>query len=274
MNKDYYKILDANIDDDISIIKKKFRKLSLIHHPDKNGGDQSKFNAINEAYSILGKEDTKHSYDIFYKQHYRKQTNNNINLETTNKPVETSKIITNNIPLLTLELEITLEQAFEGYMAPLIVERNITKTENNEIFKSIEKEKLYVNIPIGIDSNETIMIYKKGHIVQDNQGDIKININVKNETIFDREGIDLILYHSISLKEALCGFSFNIKHLNGNTFKINNQPGNIINMNSKKVVKNMGIKRDNYVGNLIIIFKINFPSSLTQEQIEGLEKIL
>jgi DnaJ homolog subfamily A member 2 len=271
MNKDYYSILEASIDDDISIIKKKFRKLSLKHHPDKNGGENSRFNDINEAYTILGNQDKKYSYDTFYKQHFKKRETDYNN---SYKPVEIIKTKNTTIPILNLNLEISLEQAFEGYMAPIIIERNITTLENNETFKSIEKEKIYVTIPIGIDSNENIMIHNKGHIYENEQGDIKIDINVKNDTIFEREGIDLLLHHIITLKEALCGFSFNIKHLNGNTFKINNHPGNIINTNSKKIVKNMGIKRDKYTGNLIIIFKINFPNTLSTEQIEGLKQIL
>ena len=38
---------DANEND----IKKSFRKLTLIHHPDK-GGDESKFKEINAAYEV------------------------------------------------------------------------------------------------------------------------------------------------------------------------------------------------------------------------------
>ena len=48
--KDYYSILGVNKDATADEIKKAFRKKSLIHHPDKNGGEDTEFKRINEAY--------------------------------------------------------------------------------------------------------------------------------------------------------------------------------------------------------------------------------
>ena len=42
--KDYYKILGINRDASEEEIKKAFRKLAHVHHPDKSGGDEAKFN--------------------------------------------------------------------------------------------------------------------------------------------------------------------------------------------------------------------------------------
>ena len=54
----------------------------------------------------------------------------------------------------------------------------------------------------------------------------------------------------------------------------NNNSGNIITPNYKKVIPNMGMKRETHVGNLIIDFTITFPEKLSEEQISALEKIL
>ena len=51
MNKDYYKILELGKGATPSEIKSSFRKLSMRHHPDKNGGSEEserKFKEINE----------------------------------------------------------------------------------------------------------------------------------------------------------------------------------------------------------------------------------
>jgi len=77
------------------------------------------------------------------------------------------------------------------------------------------------------------------------------------------------------LKESLCGFKFDIHHLNGKTLCLNNSESNsIIKPNYKKVLSNLGFQRGNQIGNLIIDFSIEFPDSLSRDQIEKLASIL
>ena len=45
-------------------IKKAYRKLSMQHHPDKNGGDDAKFKEINEAYETLSDANKRKAYDM------------------------------------------------------------------------------------------------------------------------------------------------------------------------------------------------------------------
>jgi DnaJ-class molecular chaperone len=48
----------------------------------------------------------------------------------------------------------------------------------------------------------------------------------------------------------------------------------IIKPHSKKIIPNMGMNRNGNSGNLIIDFEIQFPDTLTPEQITGLSTIL
>jgi len=64
MSKDYYKILEVDRSASQDDIKKNYRKLSKIHHPDK-GGDENRFKEISEAYDVLSNEDKKSQYDRF-----------------------------------------------------------------------------------------------------------------------------------------------------------------------------------------------------------------
>jgi curved DNA-binding protein CbpA len=57
-----YKILELTKEATISQIKKAYRKLSKIHHPDK-GGNQSEFDKISKAYKILIDEKKRKQYD-------------------------------------------------------------------------------------------------------------------------------------------------------------------------------------------------------------------
>jgi DnaJ-class molecular chaperone len=79
----------------------------------------------------------------------------------------------------------------------------------------------------------------------------------------------------ISLKEALCGFTFDFTYLNGKKMSLTNT-GNltIIKPGYQKVIPNMGITRENNTGRFIVHFDIEFPSELSEEVREQLNAIL
>jgi DnaJ-class molecular chaperone len=55
---------------------------------------------------------------------------------------------------------------------------------------------------------------------------------------------------------------------------LNNNKGNIIPSEYKKVYPDMGLVRDNCKGNMIIHFHVTFPEKLTEEQIAKLADCL
>ena len=99
-------------------------------------------------------------------------------------------------------------------------------------------------------------------------------IKIKENQIYTRKGLDLIMNKNITFKESICGFSFTINHIDGRVYKINSDAGFILANNNQKTIDNLGIERDEYKGKLIIIFTIIFPDKFTAEQIEKLNEIL
>lgn len=66
MNKrDYYEVLGVSKSASADEIKKAFRKLAVKYHPDKDGGDETKFKEVNEAYEILKDQQKRQRYDQF-----------------------------------------------------------------------------------------------------------------------------------------------------------------------------------------------------------------
>jgi curved DNA-binding protein CbpA len=45
-------------------IKKSFRRLSVMYHPDKEGGDVKKFHKVKEAYQELSNPEKRRNYDL------------------------------------------------------------------------------------------------------------------------------------------------------------------------------------------------------------------
>lgn len=64
--KDYYDILQVSPDADTTEIKKSFRRLATLYHPDKNPDPSAHylFQEINEAYQIIGDNQQRQWYDL------------------------------------------------------------------------------------------------------------------------------------------------------------------------------------------------------------------
>jgi len=61
---DYYTILELNENCTKEEIKKKYRELCLIYHPDKNNGEDTEFKKINEAYETLSDDEKRKKYNV------------------------------------------------------------------------------------------------------------------------------------------------------------------------------------------------------------------
>ncbi|XP_034350358.1 dnaJ homolog subfamily C member 24 isoform X2 [Arvicanthis niloticus] len=73
LKKDWYSILGADPSATVSDLKQKYQKLILLYHPDKQSADvpaetmeecMQKFIEIDQAWKILGNEETKKKYDL------------------------------------------------------------------------------------------------------------------------------------------------------------------------------------------------------------------
>ena len=170
---------------------------------------------------------------------------------------------------LTERATVTLEKAFMGCTVPVSLRRAIVQGQQERE----ERETLYVSVPAGVDDNEIIRMPEKGHVVDGRKGDVKIFIQVKNDTLFKREGLDLVFRSTVSLKDALIGPSFDLTHLDGRTFRVKGT-GACVSPGSRRVLRGLGMTRDGKKGNLIIKYDVKFPSKLTEKQIAGIRALL
>jgi DnaJ-class molecular chaperone len=180
------------------------------------------------------------------------------------------------VPII-LNLNISLEQSYKGTMIPVEVTRWVLVNDNqvNEI------ETIYIPVPRGVDSGEILILRERGNVINEhNKGDIKIIFKLINNTEFFRNGLDLYHRKEISLKAALCGFEFKLKHLNEeielkyNTLDDIDGDFKVMPFGYKLPIAKCGMVRDDNVGNLIIEFIVKFPDKITKEQREKLKEIL
>ncbi len=326
--KTYYDILEVSLEAAQDDIKKSYRRLSLLHHPDRANNknnpsyDANLFKEINEAYETLGDVDKKALYDQMIRN-----SNNRTHRDAPQQqsPFATSSAndhdqllrsifemmgmsasvhqgnpffehlqrrqqLNKPIPIMKT-IQISLEQAFNGASIPVTIDRWIiesastassAESSSSSFNKRNEQVVIYVDIFPGIDSGEVIILEDQGNVNLAVKGDLKLFVEIDSAIppsvpeygYFTRQGLDLIFRKNISLKDALCGFTMEMKYLSGKVFQIHNAVGNIIHPGYRRVISGMGMRRGEFKGNLIIEFTIDFPTELSREQITGIQCFL
>ncbi|ORZ19373.1 hypothetical protein BCR42DRAFT_481559 [Absidia repens] len=136
--KDYYKILDVPRDAPKSQIKKHYKKLSRVYHPDKNRDNkqaEAKFMEISDAYSVLVDDEQRSIYDR-YGEEGLKQHNNGGGQPFQNPFDMFSQFFGGGFgghgrqqekrgPNLNIELEVTLEDLYNGATVELDLSKQV-----------------------------------------------------------------------------------------------------------------------------------------------------
>ena len=189
-------------------------------------------------------------------------------------------------PNLEKVVEITLDQVMTGVSKIAIpIERKITVFDppnalGDRNFVHEERTEmitLTVDIPSGIQPDEVMMISGEGHqwrpytqTAMENippiaKGDIVLKIHILENEFYKRNGMDLVYKKKIPLRNALCGLKFQLPSI-GNREAVVCHCDIIITPGMNKVCPGLGFRRDGAVGNLVIEFEVEFPTSVSDEQ--------
>ena len=268
-----YDILEVSITATKEEIKKSYRKKALIHHPDK-GGKEEDCKQLNAAYEILSNPHKRELYDKHGKMGLRDsgQVSEDILFAMFGDMFRNfSGIFQNVIKQTIYPLKVSLEDLCSRKVCKLKITQNrfcinhettclgkICINENSKIFQ-IHLSPTMENGSKYILANER-RNYEPGNFI--------ISIIYKDHPVFLVKGTTLIFKKNITLKEALCGHSFDIKHPSGEIITVTNQ--DIISPGTVQILSK-GLTDE---GKMEIQYKILFPKKLTSEQIKILHKNL
>nr|XP_040134966.1 dnaJ homolog subfamily A member 2 [Ictidomys tridecemlineatus] len=110
-------------------------------------------------------------------------------------------------------------------------------------------------------------------------GDIVLLLQEKEHEVFQRDGNDLHMTYKIGLVEALCGFQFTFKHLDGRQIVVKYPPGKVIEPGCVRVVRGEGMpqyRNPFEKGDLYIKFDVQFPENnwINPDKLSELEDLL
>lgn len=140
-----------------------------------------------------------------------------------------------------------------------------------------EEKKLEVEIEAGVHDGHEYRFVSEGEPHIDGEpGDLIFRIKELKHKVFERRGDDLYTNVTISLQEALNGFSFEISHLDGHKVKLERTAVTRHGLRIRKKGEGMPNHENNrQVGALFITFDVKFPEmSLTEEQKKMITAVL
>jgi hypothetical protein len=162
--------------------------------------------------------------------------------EILEDPVTPTK---HNVKPVKIYFDITFQQLYNGFYL-----YDLDNIEDVENINTIVPNQF---VPPGVCE-----IYDSGiyHII----------FNILPHDHFELKDDNLYYNYSISLKESLCGFDLNLKHINGKEYLIKNY-NKIIKPFSEISIPKLGINKND----LVIKFFVDFPDKLDNDTIKKLE---
>ena len=307
LTDDFYKALGVSEDASESDIKKAYRKLSRKYHPDLNPGDEQaekKFKEISEAYDVLSDKKQREEYDQIRRygaagmggfggggfgggsytgypgaDAFGGFSNGGagINIDdllgglfggSAGGSRHSAGFTSADFGGMggggfggaqhaapeesTTSTRISLAQAYTGATVTVFLPDG-SHTE--------------ARIPAGIKDGQKVRLRGKGL----RGGDLKVTVRVSDDSVYSREGNNLILRAPVTLAEAVDGAVIEVPLPDASTVKLRLAPGQV---GRRLRAKGRGFKAKGGNGDLLVIPEIVLPTELSAEAQEAFDKFV
>lgn len=307
LTDDFYKALGVSEDASESDIKKAYRKLSRKYHPDLNPGDaaaEKKFKEISEAYDVLSDKKQREEYDQIRRYGAAGMGGSGmggfgggsytgypgadafggfsnggagINIDdllgglfggSAGSSRRSAGFTSADFGGMggggfggaqhaapeesTTSTRISLAQAYTGATVTVFLPDG-SHTE--------------ARIPAGIKDGQKVRLRGKGL----RGGDLKVTVRVSDDSVYSREGNNLIMRAPVTLAEAVDGAVIEVPLPDNTTVKLRLAPGQV---GRRLRAKGRGFKAKGGDGDLLVIPEIVLPTELSAEAKEAFDKFV
>ena len=268
----YYQTLGIDNTANNEDIKRAYRKMAMRHHPDR-GGDQTEFQKIQEAYSVLSDPAKRQQYDNPQPQpqfhHFHggggvppgfeelfRQFGVNFGFGSPFQQQPRNRT-------LNLQTTISLEDSLNGKE----IVANITLPNSKENIVNVK-------IPPGIQDNNTLRLRELGDdsVPGMPRGDVHLTVQIAPHRVFQRSGDDLIKEVEINAFDAMLGCILPVQTLDQRLLEVTVNPGT--QHGTTLSIQGHGMPNINdprFRGRLLLNLKIVIPT-LNAEQSELIKK--
>ena len=266
--RDYYVVLGISKDASETDIKRAFRELARIHHPDINPADAGeRFREINEAYAVLSEKDSRSRYD-----RWGHADDSSSGLGAV---VDAAQDIINDVfrrrrgkqrgKDIRYTLEITFEEAAFGASKTITIPDGDNKTRDFTVI-----------ISPGMKPGTVKMMKGEGEPGKGGaiNGDLHVMVRVAEHPIFERDGVDVRSEHTISFTQAALGAVIDVATLDGPVkmrIPEGTQPGRVFRIRGRGIPQAAGKAAPR--GDHLVHIQVEVPTELTARQRELLEEL-
>jgi DnaJ-class molecular chaperone len=178
---------------------------------------------------------------------------------------------------ICFDLNVDLEDFYTGKRKKLNVKRKRMVEVDGKQTVIEEKKKLVIPIEKGMKDEQQIRFEGEADQIPGYKpGDIIVTLIENEHPIFQRDSDNLIMIKNINLYQSY-DFTFDIKHLDNNVYRISNVPDEGLHVNdSIRKISSLGMpsyKSQGTFGDLFIRFNLVIPKSLSEHQLELLKTI-
>lgn len=271
--KDYFSILGVSPNASDAEIKKAYRSLAMKHHPDR-GGEQAKFQEIQEAYDVLSDQQKRAEWENGKTHQSSPFGPGGFSFHFNDGGFDINEIFRgfsqfNQRAHRNRDLRVVIELDLASTLEPQTKHISVRHLNGG-------RETITVEIPRGINPNMQMKFSGRGDRSQPNlpPGDLFVDFKIVPHPDFIVEGIDLIKVIKLNCLEAVTGTSLKIKTLDDKVLSCSVPVGT---QNFSRLrIQNYGLWAvDQPIrGSLIIQIELEVPRNLETEQLLVIEKII
>ena len=247
---DHYKTLGVNSTAAPDEIKKAYRKLASLHHPDK-GGSTAKFQEVQTAYDVLSDPAKRQDYDNPKPQfgnfgQHPHPSGQPFDFETIFDVFGTrfNQTKQRQAPVSRVNVTISLTDVVTGG------KRTIGLGGRNTI---------EIDLPKGINNGDSVQY--RG--IAPGGGDLVITFRVREDPDWQRDGANLYTQHVVDVWDLILGTESVVKDLLGQTVTIliprGTQPGARLRIRGKGLPGKIG------VGDIIVQIQASIPDDIPED---------
>jgi len=261
-----YEILNASKTDDTHTIEKKFKKLAVKWHPDKNQSPEAKemYLNISKAKDILTDPDKRSKYD---KYGITNESDEMAMQETMAREMMMKQQLKE-----VMKMQVSIEEVLNGFTKSIKINRSIINSKTH--LQTAEQLEVKIEYDSTMPVNKPLKFDNLGKKYDDNVGDLYIILDVMSNGTYkiNKSNYNLINTQKISLAQSICGFEIKLSH---SKTPIIIQHNGIIKHDTIYTIKNMGLKISDDNNNLVtsdieINFDINY--NVSKETIDKLKE--